>query len=166
MRTKSLFIQHRVSLALAKQHNQRSSKRADAQLRALRKALIINPQYIVSLLEALSADHQRAKRSIELIRAIGIPAGNAIAIVLPSTIALIEAEPPQDSTSLRRADNLLCNAIALVEQIVPERLVDVYRAIDQQASATGRLPWWTFRPRQRLQEAFQRSQRRLTLQLT
>lgn len=166
MRTKSLLIQHRISFAIAKQHSQRSSKRADAQLRALRKALIINPQHIVSLLEALSADSHKAKRAIELIRAIGIPAGNAIAALLPNTIALIEAEPPHDSTSLRRADTLLCNAIALVEQIVPERLVDVYRAIDQQASASGHLPWWTFRPRQRLQEAFQRSQRLLTLQLT
>lgn len=165
MRTKSLFIQHRVSLALAKQHNQRSSKRADAQLRALRRALIINPQHIVPLLEALSADQHKTKRAIELIRAIGLPAGHAIATLLPSTIARIEAEPPQDSSSLRRADALLCNAIAMVEQIVPERLVDVYRAIDRQASANGRLPWWTFRPRQRLQEAFLRSQRLLSLQL-
>jgi len=156
MHTSTLLIENTLTLSIARQRAERTRRHYLAQLSELRATLAAHPQRIRPLAAALGGSRRVARRATALILALGSEGGAALASLLPTMFADIEALAPQDARGLRRADALLCGAITLVERLAPERIADVYRAATAQRGAVGRSPWWTFRPWQRLNEALQR----------
>lgn len=156
MRTSDLLTDHSVTLVLARQRSARSHRRVLAQLVGFRNALATNPQRISPLLHALGGNQRVARRATALALALGVPAGEALAAVLPAALAAVEAMPPHNAEALRRGDTMLCAALDLIERLVPERLVDVHEVVARQRASKQHKTWWTFRPWLRLNEALQR----------
>lgn len=153
MYTSKCFTDHTLTCVLARQRAAQERRSYAAQINRMRAQASDNPQALVPFLRALGSSGRVAQRATALLYALGADGGSALATLLPAAFAVAETQPPHTAATLRHNDTMLCAAVALVEQLAPEYIADVYLAVARQRRALGYVPWWTFRPWQRLNAA-------------